>query len=72
MAIWINLYGEQVPPARRVAGAAAGLSAGGLAATLYAIHCVDDSPLFVALWYTPPVVLVVLIGTAAGSRMLRW
>ena len=26
--------------------------AGGIAATLYAAHCTDDSPLFVATWYT--------------------
>jgi len=54
------------------AGAAAGLLAGGLAATLYATHCVDDSPLFVALWYIPAIALVALIGAAAGSRLLRW
>ena len=57
------------PPA---AGAAAGLLAGALAATLYATHCVDDSPLFVALWYTPAIALVVLMGAAAGLRLLRW
>jgi hypothetical protein len=55
-----------------IAGAMAGLLAGGLAATLYALHCVDDSPLFVALWYVPAVALIVLIGAAAGSRILRW
>jgi hypothetical protein len=55
-----------------MAGAAAGLLAGGLGAVLYAIHCPDDSPLFVALWYVPAVALVVLAGAAAGSRVLRW
>lgn len=60
------------PRSPTMAGAVAGLLAGGMAATLYAIHCVDDSPLFVALWYLPAVALVVLIGAAAGSRILRW
>jgi hypothetical protein len=60
------------PRSPTMAGAVAGLLAGGLAASLYAIHCVDDSPLFVALWYLPAVALVVLIGAAAGSRVLRW
>jgi hypothetical protein len=60
------------PRSPTMAGAVAGLLAGGLAATLYAIHCVDDSPLFVVLWYLPAVALVVLIGAAAGSRILRW
>src|SRR5262249_19438975 len=54
------------------AGAAAGLLASGLAATLYATHCVDDSILFVALWYIPTIALAALIGFAAGSRLLRW
>jgi hypothetical protein len=54
------------------AGAAAGLLAGSLAATLYALHCFDDSPLFVALWYAPAIALVTLAGAAAGARALRW
>jgi hypothetical protein len=54
------------------AGAVAGLLAGSLGATLYALHCTDDSPLFVALWYSPPIALATLAGAAAGSRLLRW
>lgn len=53
-------------------GAAAGLLAGALAATLYALHCPDDSPLFVALWYVPAVALVMLAGATIGYRLLRW
>jgi hypothetical protein len=60
------------PRSPRIAGALAGLLASGLGATLYALHCPDDSPLFVALWYTPPVALMALIGATIGSRMLRW
>lgn len=55
-----------------LAGAAAGLLAGGLAATLYAMHCFDNSPLFVTLWYIPAVALVASMGAASGSRLLRW
>ena len=54
------------------AGAVAGLLAGGLSAALYATHCPDDSPLFVAVWYTLAVTLVMLIGASAGHRVLRW
>src|SRR6478752_4693646 len=43
-------HGAPARPA--VAGAIAGLVSAGLAATLYAAHCSDDSPLFVATWYT--------------------
>jgi hypothetical protein len=60
------------PRSPGIAGAAAGLLAGSLAATLYALHCFDDSPLFVAFWYVPAIALVMLGGAAAGSRALRW
>ena len=60
------------PRSPATAGAVAGLLAGSLAATLYAVHCVDNSPLFVALWYTPAIAAIALAGAAAGSRVLRW
>ena len=53
-------------------GAVAGLLAGGLSAAVYATHCPDDSPLFVAVWYTLAVGLVTLTGALAGHRVLRW
>lgn len=53
-------------------GAAAGLLAGAIGATFYAAHCVDDSPLFLATWYTIGVALVTLAGAAIGDRLLRW
>jgi hypothetical protein len=55
-----------------IAGAVAGLCAGGLGAALYATHCIDDSPLFVAVWYSLAIAVVSLVGAVAGSRMLRW
>ena len=55
-----------------VAGAIAGLLSAGLAATLYASHCTDDSPLFVATWYTIATALVTAIGALAGSKVLRF
>ena len=63
-------HGAPTRPA--VAGAIAGLSAAGLAATLYASHCTDDSPLFVATWYTIATALVTAIGALAGSKVLRF
>lgn len=53
-------------------GAAAGLAAVGLAATLYALHCPDDSPLFVALWYGLAAVPVAVIGALCGPVVLKW
>jgi hypothetical protein len=55
-----------------VAGAAAGFAAGGIAAAIYVAHCPDDSPLFVAAWYTLAICSVALLGSLAGSRWLRW
>jgi hypothetical protein len=63
-------HGAPARPA--VAGALAGLLSAGLAATLYASHCTDDSPLFVASWYTIAAALVAAIGALAGSRVLRF
>lgn len=60
------------PTRPRLAGAIAGVVAGGLAATLYAAHCTDDSPLFVGTWYTIAISVVVLAGSLAGPRALRW
>jgi hypothetical protein len=63
-------HGAPARPA--VLGAIAGLLSAGLAATLYASHCADDSPLFVATWYTIAAALVAAIGALAGSRVLRF
>jgi hypothetical protein len=53
-------------------GAMAGLLSAGLAATLYASHCPDDSPLFVVTWYTIATALVTAIGALVGSKVLRF
>ncbi len=63
-------HGAPTRPA--LAGAVAGLLSAGLAATLYAAHCTDDSPLFVATWYTIATALVTAVGALAGSRVLRF
>jgi hypothetical protein len=60
------------PTRPAVAGAIAGMLSAGLAATLYASHCTDDSPLFVATWYTIATALMASIGALAGSRVLRF
>jgi hypothetical protein len=52
-------------------GAVAGLLAGGIAATFYASHCIDDSPLFVVTWYGLALALVAVVGALAGRWVLR-
>ena len=63
-------HGAPTRPA--LEGAIAGLISAGLAATLYAAHCTDDSPLFVATWYSIATALVVAVGALAGARVLRF
>jgi hypothetical protein len=60
------------PSRPAVAGAIAGMMSAGLAATLYASHCTDDSPLFVITWYSIGTAAVAAIGALAGSRVLRY
>lgn len=53
-------------------GLVAGLAAGGIGAFFYAAHCPDDSPLFVAVWYTIAIAGVAGLGALLGARILRW
>jgi len=63
-------HGAPTRPA--AAGAMAGLLSAGLAATVYASHCTDDSPLFVATWYSLATALVTALGAVLGSKLLRF
>jgi hypothetical protein len=60
------------PASPALVGAAAGLLAAASGASLYALHCFDDSPLFVLTWYTLAALIVTAVGAVAGSRLLRW
>jgi hypothetical protein len=70
LAIIAIRQGAPVRPA--LAGFAAGLLAGGLAATFYAANCTDDSPLFVATWYPIAILSLGLVGAIAGKLAGRW
>jgi hypothetical protein len=63
-------HGAPARPA--LAGAIAGLISAGLAATLYASHCTDDSPLFVATWYPIATAMVTAVGALIGAKVLRF
>ncbi|WP_398477458.1 NrsF family protein [Tardiphaga sp.] len=69
-ALWALRQGATARPA--FVGALAGLMSSGLAATVYATHCTDDSPLFVAVWYTIATAAVTALGAFAGTRVLRY
>lgn len=55
-----------------LAGAAAGLLAAGIGGSVYALTCPDDSPLFIATWYSAAIVFVSGLSACIGSRLLRW
>lgn len=61
--------GAPADPGR--AGAVAGLVAGAIAATFYAAHCPDDSPLFIAVWYSVAILVVTAAGYVGGRRLPR-
>jgi hypothetical protein len=53
-------------------GAAAGLFSGGVAATVYGLHCPEATAAFVATWYSLGVVLTAALGAILGPFVLRW
>lgn len=71
-AIVIGAVRQAAPTNLVRTGAFAGLVAGGVSATAFALHCSDDSLPFVAVWYGGTVVLCTLAGALFGPRLLRW
>jgi hypothetical protein len=69
-SLWALRRGASTRPA--LSGALAGLLSGGAAATVYAVHCTEDSPLFYSLWYVLAIVGAAGVGWIVGRRLLRW
>lgn len=63
-------HGAPMRPSR--AGAGIGFLAGAVAAIIYATHCPDDSPLFLATWYGIAILILTGLGAGVGRRVLRW
>lgn len=70
IALWTLRHGAPRHPA--LAGAVAGILSGGLAVIFYAMHCRDDSPFFVAAWYSAGIGLTALLGAVGGRLFARW
>jgi hypothetical protein len=60
------------PTRLRLAGSAAGLLAGAAGASVFALHCREFAPPFVAAWYLLGIAVPVAAGALAGPRLLRW
>jgi hypothetical protein len=69
-ALWALRRGANVRPA--LLGALAGLLSGATSASVYAVYCDDDSPMFWGIWYVLAIALVAGLGAAIGRRVLRW
>lgn len=63
---------NEAPTRLRLTGAVAGLVAGAIGATAFALHHPGGSLPFVALWFGGPLLLCALIGAVLGPRLLRW
>ena len=72
LAALIVALREGAPRYPALTGALAGAASAGVAATLYASNCPDDSPLFVVTWYPLATGIVVAAGALAGRRWLNW
>lgn len=72
LAVFLAVLRYGAPTRPVLAGAVAGLLAGGLAATFYAAHCFDDSPLFVATWYTIAIAILAALGALGARLFVRW
>lgn len=60
------------PTKLRATGAAAGLFAGGVAATVYGLHCPEHALAFVAVWYSLGMAVLTAAGALVGPWALRW
>jgi hypothetical protein len=60
------------PTRLTLAGAMAGLAAGGIGAWVYSFHCIESAVPFVAIWYTLGIAGATLAGALLGRFALRW
>jgi hypothetical protein len=79
LALSVPVYAASILVLRRLAptrpataGAAAGLLAGGLGASVYGLYCGETAATFVVTWYTLGIGASAALGAAIGSRLLRW
>jgi hypothetical protein len=69
-SLW--LMRRLAPTRPALAGAAAGLLASGLGATVYGFFCQETSAAFTAIWYTSAMLVWPAVGAILGPRLLRW
>lgn len=68
--IFVFRRGASVRPA--LTGALIGLAGSAGIAAGYALHCVEDLPLFFTIWYGLAMLIASTLGALAGKRYLSW
>lgn len=68
--LWLCRRGAPTSPER--AGLLAGFGAAGVGASVFALHCPNDSPLFVLAWYSLAALIIGALGRFLGRRYLAW
>ncbi len=67
----LKVMRDRAPTRLRLAGAAAGFTAGATAAVVYCLHCPEIAAPFVAFWYVLGMLIPAGIGALIGPRVLR-
>ncbi|AEV24576.1 DUF1109 domain-containing protein [Azospira sp. APE16] len=63
---------DLAPTRPRLAGFAAGLLAGAVAAVVYCLHCPELGAPFIGFWYLLGMLIPAAVGVLLGNSMLRW
>lgn len=63
---------DLAPTRLRLAGFAAGLLAGSVAAVVYCLHCPEMEAPFIGFWYLLGVLIPAGVGALFGNSILRW
>ena len=71
-AAGIGALRRLAPTRLRVSGALAGIVAGAVAASAYALWCPETTAVFLLAWYGGPILAAGAAGALLGPRLLRW
>ena len=71
-AVVVVVLRRFAPTRLTAAGAAAGLLAGAVAASVYNLGCMETTATFVLIWFTLGIAVCAGLGALIGPRLLRW
>lgn len=69
---WKVWFARTASPKPTLIGALAGINAGSLAATAYALHCNRDFAIYILAYYCLPVLALSIFGGFLGQKRLSW